>query len=108
MTMHNEEFQAHKLSVMSGLTWFVEMTGGNCTALVCQLSSAHRSELTEGLSTHYLMVTDEGASVPDPFDTCCLGEYVNDEPVNYWYFANQQDLVNFLQVWNATREGGTF
>jgi hypothetical protein len=53
------------------------------------------------------MVTDEGASVPDPFDTCCLGECVNDDAVNYWYFPNQHELVKFLQVWGATREGGS-
>jgi len=76
-------------------------------ALMCIINGHDDVALAHPRGFHYLMVTDEGASIPDPFEACCLGEYVNDYPVNYWYFANQHELVNFLQVWNAKREGGS-
>jgi len=102
-----QNFYSQKLSVMTGQPWEVEHTGGGCMALMCIINGHDDVALAHPRGFHYLMVTDEGASIPDPFEACCLGEYVNDYPVNYWYFANQHELVNFLQVWNAKREGGS-
>jgi hypothetical protein len=102
-----QNFYSHKLSVMTGQTWEVEHTGGGCMALVCHLVGHPLPELSEESGFHYLMVTDEGAGIPEPFEACMLGEYVNDYPVNYWSFNNQHELISFLSVWGATRTGGS-
>lgn len=94
-----EQALADRLAILTGQPWEVENTGGGCTALMWHLLPKY---------AHYLMVTDEGAGVPSAADSCCLGEYVGgDDAVNYWYFANRKELVKFLKVWGATREGGS-
>ncbi len=88
-----EQKLADRLAVMTGDDWYLEFTGGGCTALVLQLEPK-----TWG---HYFMVTHcEDASVPKPNEAHHLGEYVNeDQDVNHWYFANRRSMVAFLRSW---------
>lgn len=77
----------------TGLPFEWQSTGGGCTALQADIND-----------THYLMVTHaEDASIPAATDPICLGEYVNDEAVNYWYFSNRAEAVAFLITWGSNR-----
>lgn len=87
-----DEMAAH-FAKLTGQPWDWQNTGGGCTALMFEISQ-----------DHYLMVThSEDASVPDASEPHCLGEYVGDEPVNYWYFPNRRETIKFLKVWESRR-----
>jgi len=101
-----EQVLAEELAELTGQPWEVECTGGGCMALVWYLKG-HALLNSAPDYGHYFMVTDEGASVPLAAEPCCLGEYVDGFPLNYWYFPNRKKLIKFLQVWNTTREGGS-
>ena len=103
-----EEALGEELAELTGQPWGVEDTGGGCTALMWHIAPNY---------AHYLMVThSEDASVPDPLEPVCLGEYFDGYPESdltsvgemvgpYWYFTNRDELVKFLKVWALKREG---
>lgn len=73
----------------TGLPWEWQFTGGGCTALILELTP-----------NHYLMVTHaEDASVPEAAEPHCVGEYVDDEAVNYWTFPNRREAAVFVVCW---------
>lgn len=91
--LEDELTAANELSGLTGVSWVWDHTGGGCTALVHVLGV-----------DHYFMITHaEGASVPCANDPVCVGEYVNDEAVNYWYFDNRTKAADFIVTWGSNR-----
>ena len=87
-----ESKRADELAKLTGSPWELDHTGGGCTALTLQMGNEP--------GKHYFMVTvQEDASVPMVSEPHHLGEYVNDEDVNHWYFENRRSMVAFLRSW---------
>jgi hypothetical protein len=88
--MMDEQVLAEDLARLTGRPWYLEYTGGGCTALVLQVGG--------DLWSHYFMVThSEDASVPAPDEPHHLGEYrLEDESVADHYFLGREDLITFL------------
>ena len=86
-----EQQLADELAALTGNNWYLEYTGGGCTALVLQADPKEWA--------HYYMVTHcEDASVPAPNEPHHLGEYVNeDTDLNHWYFPNRRSMVAFIR-----------
>jgi hypothetical protein len=96
----SEEFKrADELARLTGSPWEFEFTGGGCTAITLQLGKVTGS--------HYFMVTTAGdASIPMVGEPHHLGEYVNDEDINHFYFANRRAMLVFLRSWNKHQQEG--
>ena len=94
MLTWDQEIQAGLFfATATGLPFEWQSTGGGCSALEANITD-----------THYLMVTHaEDASIPEFLDPHCVGEYVNDDAINYWYFPNRVEAVKFLITWGSNR-----
>lgn len=81
---------ADELAALTGKTWELEFTGGNCTALVLQAAPKEWA--------HYYMVTHcEDASVPAADEPHHLGEYLDEDySISDHYFSNRAELIAHL------------
>jgi hypothetical protein len=88
--MKEQEQLADELATLTGKNWYLEHTGGGCTALVLQADPK--------IWAHYFMVTHcEDASVPQANEPHHLGEYINeDQDINHYYFLNREELLAHL------------